>query len=626
MAKPNLEVYIGADIDGFNKGLKEVEKKSVAFGKNLDQNTQQTDKLGAAMSSTGALILGAFSVGALVAFGKEVLNITGEFQKLEAVLTNTLGSRGAAKLALADIKEFAATTPYSVLESSQAFLKLANNGIRPTMTEMRAFADVAANAGKSIDMFAEATNDATRGEFERLKEFFISGKTLADRYVFTFKEQTYETEKNATAVKNLLVQLGQLNGVAGATDAISKTLTGQVSAMGDAWDAFVLSIGTKSDGAFSTAIKSLTKLIELATYYNQEAGDLTAIKDDGSFFTAAERVKKEYDRLFNGLTKVQQAKKLLFSPTDEVNIDGQFNTVVVDLWNQALTNVIKTQVQATEVSKQISDAYAKEQANIKSLADAEALRIKTLQETNKLLAEKYKLQSSEINTASNDRMAAITGSEFSDRDINASANGTATPWIDFEENQRQARNYFDTVAEGELKSAMAMQATGVAMQENIDIAMIMGQEFEALFATMFDNLIEGTFTWKEFGIEVLKTLSKIITKLISQAIITAIAAEAPKGIVGVATGAAAAAGFAGLLKAVPQFAEGGIVSGKTLGVMGEYQGAKSNPEVIAPLSKLTSLMKGMGGSNVMVNGEFRVNGRDLVVVLQNENRFTNRTN
>jgi len=431
MAKPNLEVYIGADIDGFNKGLKEVEKKSVAFGKNLDQNTQQTDKLGSAMSSTGALILGAFSVGALVAFGKEVLNITGEFQKLESVLTNTLGSRGAAKLALADIKEFAATTPYSVLESSQAFLKLANNGIRPTMTEMRAFADVAANAGKSIDMFAEATNDATRGEFERLKEFFISGKTLADRYVFTFKEQTYETEKNATAVKNLLVQLGQLNGVAGATDAISKTLTGQVSAMGDAWDAFVLSIGTKSDGAFSTAIKSLTKLIELATYYNQEAGDLTAIKDDGSFFTAAERVKKEYDSLFNGLTKVQQAQKLLFSPTDEVNIDGQFNTVVVDLWNQALTNVIKTQVQATEVSKQISDAYAKEQANIKSLADAEALRIKTLQETNKLLAEKYKLQSSEINTASNDRIAAITGSEFSDRDINASANGTATPFLDF---------------------------------------------------------------------------------------------------------------------------------------------------------------------------------------------------
>jgi len=202
----------------------------------------------------------------------------------------------------------------------------------------------------------------------------------------------------------------------------------------------------------------------------------------------------------------------------------------------------------------------------------------------------------------------------------------ATPFLDFGSAMEGADAYYDKIAEGELKVATAMQNTQVAMQENIDIAMIMGQEFEALFTTMFDNLIEGTFTWKEFGIEVLKTLSKIITKLISQAIITAIAAEAPKGIVGVATGAAAAAGFAGLLKAVPQFAEGGIVSGKTLGVMGEYQGAKSNPEVIAPLSKLTSLMKGMGGSNVMVNGEFRVNGRDLVVVLQNENRFTNRTN
>jgi hypothetical protein len=627
MAKPSLEVFIGADTKGFEKGLKSVEKQSAQFGKDIEQNTKETQAFSGAMSGVGGLIAGAFAVGSVVAFGKEVLNITGEFQKLEAVLTNTLGSKGAAQLALADIKEFAATTPYSVLESSQAFLKLANNGIRPTMVEMRAFADVAANAGKSIDMFAEATNDATRGEFERLKEFFISGKTEADKYVFTFKEQRYEVEKNATAVKDLLVQLGQLNGVAGATDAISKTLTGQVSALGDAWDAFILSVGSKSDGIMSSAITKLTKLVEIATYFNQQAGDLTAIKDDGSFFTAAERVKAEYDKLFNSLTKVQQAQKLLFSPTDEVNLDGKFDKVVVELWNQALTNVIKTQVEATEVSKQISDAYAKEQANVKALADAEAERVKGLELAAKV--KRNNLAQQQITSSDNFSVSKI-GAEFGDKDIEKSAafNGDIPELgIDWEGEQAKADAYYASRYEGELKIAEGMGFVSMEMERQQEIALMLNEEFSSFFDQMFTDLAKGEFTWARFGRTLISTIGKIIAKLFAQAIAQAITAESSKGIIGVLTAGVAVAGLKGLWEAnVPKFADGGIVSGQTLGVMGEYSGAKSNPEVIAPLDKLKGMMKNMGGSNMQVTGNFRVQGRDLVVVLENENRFTNRTN
>jgi len=41
---------------------------------------------------------------------------------------------------------------------------------------------------------------------------------------------------------------------------------------------------------------------------------------------------------------------------------------------------------------------------------------------------------------------------------------------------------------------------------------------------------------------------------------------------------------------VTAFANGGIISGPTLGLMGEYAGAKSDPEVVAPLSKLKNLL------------------------------------
>jgi tape measure domain-containing protein len=68
--------------------------------------------------------------------------------------------------------------------------------------------------------------------------------------------------------------------------------------------------------------------------------------------------------------------------------------------------------------------------------------------------------------------------------------------------------------------------------------------------------------------------------------------------------------------AVAAFANGGIVSGPTLGLMGEYAGAKSNPEVIAPLDKLKNMIGGGQAQQVNVGGEFRLNGQDLVVALQ----------
>jgi hypothetical protein len=75
---------------------------------------------------------------------------------------------------------------------------------------------------------------------------------------------------------------------------------------------------------------------------------------------------------------------------------------------------------------------------------------------------------------------------------------------------------------------------------------------------------------------------------------------------------------------VAKFANGGIVSGPTLGLMGEYAGAKSNPEVIAPLDKLKGMMGAQQQQNVNVGGSFRVEGQDLVLALQRAERERNR--
>lgn len=68
------------------------------------------------------------------------------------------------------------------------------------------------------------------------------------------------------------------------------------------------------------------------------------------------------------------------------------------------------------------------------------------------------------------------------------------------------------------------------------------------------------------------------------------------------------------------FADGGIVSGPTLGLVGEYANASTNPEVIAPLDKLKSII-GSPGDDQGQGGyiaETRISGRDLAIILKRE--------
>jgi len=78
------------------------------------------------------------------------------------------------------------------------------------------------------------------------------------------------------------------------------------------------------------------------------------------------------------------------------------------------------------------------------------------------------------------------------------------------------------------------------------------------------------------------------------------------------------------VKKPKQFAKGGIVSTPTMGIFGEYSGARSNPEVVAPLDKLKNMIGDRESSQVQVSGQFALKGQDLVVALQRANKNRNR--
>ena len=267
MTVGELNVEIGAKLDRFEKALHKMEGDVKTSGKRVESAASGS------FSKVGAAIVAAFSVDAVMNFATKVIEVRGEFEKFEAVLTNTLGSNSAAQLALSDIKDFAASTPFSVQELTGSFVKLANQGFRPTIDEMRKLGDVAASTGKGFDQLAEAIIDAQVGEFERLKEFGIRAQKEGDNVKFTFKGVQTQVDFTAESIQDYILGLGEVEGVSGATAAISETLAGKVSNLGDSYDSLLNSIGDSSiwKGAVDGLASLLSATTELVDYLKQDA-------------------------------------------------------------------------------------------------------------------------------------------------------------------------------------------------------------------------------------------------------------------------------------------------------------------------------------------------------------------
>ena len=144
---------------------------------------------------------------------------------------------------------------------------------------------------------------------------------------------------------------------------------------------------------------------------------------------------------------------------------------------------------------------------------------------------------------------------------------------------------------------------------------VLVQSFEALLTggDFFKTLIDG--------------LKKLVVKLLAAAA-AAFVLNSLLSVLGFTTVPDVGALFSAFAGFSPmpliEYANGGIISGPTLGLMGEYSGVRANPEVVAPLDKLKGMIGNQGGGNVNVTGEFRLQGQDLVVALQRANKQRNR--
>lgn len=234
--------------------------------KDLDNDFNKLNKTQNVLSTgLGALkgaFLGLVAGVSLLSLTNQVIEARSEYEKFQAVLTNTFQSSSVAQSALNMLTEFAEKTPYQLNELTGAFVKLVNRGFLPTYEQLLSLGDLASSQGKSFDQLTEAILDAETGEFERLKEFGIKASKAGDMVTFSFKGVTKEVQNNSEALRQAILEYGNMEGVAGAMEAVSKTLGGQIGQLQEKYNKFLVSLGGFSSPVIESVFSFMGKALD----------------------------------------------------------------------------------------------------------------------------------------------------------------------------------------------------------------------------------------------------------------------------------------------------------------------------------------------------------------------------
>jgi hypothetical protein len=252
----SLEIQLVSDIARLQRDMKDAQR---AIDGMSNAGTTSAGRLGGAFRAANDNIAGvsrgaAIAQSALSALSQVVATIglgaiagqivqtNAEFQSLTASLKIATGSMEGAGKAMEMLKTFAAETPYGLQQSVEAFIKLKNLGLTPSIEAMRAYGNTASSMGKDLMQMVEAVADATTGEFERLKEFGIKASAEGDKVKFTFAGVSTTVANTSAEIEKYLQNLGNTK-FAGAMAEQMKTLNGQWAGLMDNLDALYVAIG-----------------------------------------------------------------------------------------------------------------------------------------------------------------------------------------------------------------------------------------------------------------------------------------------------------------------------------------------------------------------------------------------
>lgn len=330
-----LHFDITGDNSNFLRKLREVETGVTNTSKEIEKNGLGIEDMFNKMTKAAAAFGAGFTAKELI---QNIIQVRGEFQQLEVAFTTMLGSSEKANVLMAQLTETAAKTPFdlqgvangarqllaygtSAEDVNETLIRLGNIAAglsQPlgdlvylygtTMTQGRLYTqDLNQFTGRGIPMIKELAKEFGVAESE------IKGMVEAGMIGFS---EVQKVIQNLTNEGGMFFNLMQEQ---------SKTITGQISNIGDSFSMMLNDIGKANEGIINDALSSVSYLIEnyekVGKILIELVGTYGAYRTALITISAIENLRYQATLAhMAGLTKMQAIITVLKTKTDALNV------------------------------------------------------------------------------------------------------------------------------------------------------------------------------------------------------------------------------------------------------------------------------------------------------------------
>ena len=330
-----LHFDITGDNSNFLRKLREVETGVTNTSKEIEKNGLGIEDMFNKMTKAAAAFGAGFTAKELI---QNIIQVRGEFQQLEVAFTTMLGSSEKANVLMAQLTETADRNPFdlqgvangarqllaygtSAEDVNETLIRLGNIAAglsQPlgdlvylygtTMTQGRLYTqDLNQFTGRGIPMIKELAKEFGVAESE------IKGMVEAGMIGFP---EVQKVIQNLTNEGGMFFNLMQEQ---------SKTITGQISNIGDSFSMMLNDIGKANEGIINDALSSVSYLIEnyekVGKILIELVGTYGAYRTALITISAIENLRYQATLAhMAGLTKMQAIITVLKTKTDALNV------------------------------------------------------------------------------------------------------------------------------------------------------------------------------------------------------------------------------------------------------------------------------------------------------------------
>jgi hypothetical protein len=565
--------------------------------------------VGSFASATGPIYLGISAViAAITAWDMGLFGVkkkTDEAKKSQDSYNESL--KTAMSSAFGEISQVKALV--SVVENHGLSIDKRRIALKKLQDEYPAYFNNMSVEKTSINQLTSATNSLTSAIIARAEANAMTAeveKLATQRY-----ENTKSIEKNETAILNMNNALGILS----KTEEKHMNQFGTVTRTKSPYDVQLgkikeLEKANKDLGTQNEIIQNKIAQLQNSINFRMQQTILLDYKQEKSSKQKAEKQKVEYFDLTKAVDDYYAAK-MNFAEGDnraQREILKQQQMTYDDMLSNNLISTVKWYDKTSDLYKQIYELTRK--IKEQDAKDAESFASSRVSNVEARLNTELKLHKGNLRQQKKDVKAAMAEIAV----LQASSFDSSAIAVYAAELEKLG---YKLEALGDDFDATARQISGI-------VSGMLGDALATIGENLGNALAGGKFD--PFG-ALLDILANGLSAIGKALIAYGVAMDAFKkafsnpyaaiaaGVALVAAGAFLKAKVGSMSQPAPsgdgvqKFANGGIISGPTYGLMGEYPGAKSNPEVVAPLDKLKDMIGGQG------SGQFVLRGQDLVLAL-----------